>query len=146
MRRRVAPIERGEQRHRIDGLVAYEGACEVDLIAVTGADVLEDRRHALLERDAIETRVPARERGRGGRACTVARRFGCARQQVACFAVSMELAPSRRRVEHEPSGEAGEDEVGKEWLVIAIVRMRTRRYLLDQTTQLVGHEPCPPPG
>src|SRR5204863_4210179 len=117
---------------------ACQATGEVDLVTVTGADVLEDRRHALLERDAVKARVPARERGRGGRACTVARRFGCLRQQAACFAASVELAPSRRRVEHEPSGEASEQEVGDGRLVVATVPMRTRRYLLDRVAKLVG--------
>ena len=146
MRRRVASIERGEQRHRIDGLVACEAACEVDLVAVTGADVLEDRHHTLLERDAIEARMPARERRRGGRVGTIARRFGRLREQAACFAVPVELTPSRRRVEHEPSGEARENEVGEGRFVIATVRSRTWRYLLDRTAELVGQEPRPPPG
>src|SRR5947199_269675 len=83
--------EPGEQRAGIDGLVACQATGQVDLVTVTGADVLEDRRHAPLERDAIETRVPARERGRGDRACTVARRFGCPHQQASCFAASVEL-------------------------------------------------------
>src|SRR5207248_7065541 len=97
---------------RIDGLVTCQATREVDLVAVTGADVLEDRRHALLERDAIEARVPARQRGRGGRACTVARRLDCLHQQVACLAVPVQLAPSRSGIHLKPSREAGQDEVG----------------------------------
>src|SRR6266496_2408900 len=95
---------------------------------------------------AFSTRVPSRQRWRRASAGEVAARATCRPAPAACFAVPVELTPSRRRVEHEPSREAGEDEVGEGRFVIATVRMVTWRYLFDRAAELVGQEPRPPTG
>ena len=146
VRRRVAPIERAEQAHRVGSLFARQPAREVDLVAVAGTDVLEDRRDALLERGAVETRVPARQRRRNGRACTRARPFDGLRKQVACLAVPVQLGPSRRRVEHQTSREPRQDELGQRRFLLTAVRATTSLDALDRPTELVAQEPRPPSG
>ena len=62
MGRRVASRERGVQRHRVVGGIDAEAPGQVHLVAVAGAEQVDDRFDACFELVAIEARVPTTAR------------------------------------------------------------------------------------
>src|SRR5574341_1777445 len=135
--RGVVLLERRIQRDRIER-VGRQPAGEVDLVAVTGADVPEDPLDARLELLTVEARLPApRPSGRQFRS----RVPECVLEDAPARAPARDLDVTARRYQGagaEPSeGEVGDrDRLGP----------GSRRDALDGASQVVRGEARPPPG
>ena len=123
-----------------------EPAGEVDLVAVAGADVLEDRRDTLLELGAVEARAPARARGRS--------RPRLHRRRAASTDCASRSRPSpcpcssdRPDAESSTGGPgSGQNEVRERRFPVSAVRATTWLDPLDRAAEVVAEEARPPSG